>query len=83
LKYAVCYHSDVKYFSTVDEVILKYTSEHHRASLLDYVKGHTREDVRIVVAAEALQEITAEDIDIFKAVLDFHPLFVVRSPPLQ
>ena len=78
MKYAVNFHTSFKHMDTVDEVILKYENDKQRAELLNFIQQKIREDLRVIVAAEQLEEIEPRDIETFKAVRDAHPNFTVR-----
>ena len=78
MKYAVNFHTSFKHMDTVDEVILKYENDKQRAELLNFIQQKIREDLRVIVAAEQLEEIESRDIETFKAVRDAHPNFTVR-----
>ena len=78
MRYAVNYHTSFKHFDVVDEVIIEYSNDKQRAALLKFMKNKVRDDLRVIIAAEKLEDILPEDIDTFKAVQEIHPNFSVR-----
>lgn len=78
MKYAVNYHTSFKHFDVVDEVIIEYSNDKQRAALLEFMQNKVRDDLRVIIAAEKLEDILPKDIDTFRAVQEIHPNFSVR-----
>ena len=78
MKYSTYYHTSFRYFNEIDEVILKYNTEEHKNKLIEYMQTKVEDNLRIVIAAEQLEELIDKDFEVFAAVKEIHPNFAVR-----